>query len=89
MFSFIFWQDSVLFHNTIHHNIQYGDVSATNEQVIAAAKMADIHHAIEQWPDKYETQVGERGLKLSGLLLNPYYCYEKLHGIHFMFRDLL
>ena len=59
-------QDTVLFHDTIRYNIHYGRVDATPEEVIEAAKMADIHTFIEQWPEGYETQVGERGLKLSG-----------------------
>lgn len=59
-------QDSVLFHDTIKHNLHYGDLSATEEQVITAAKMAEIHDSIVKWPKGYETPVGERGLKLSG-----------------------
>lgn len=59
-------QDSVLFHDTIKHNIRYGDLSASEEEVIKAAKMAEIHDSIVKWPNGYETQVGERGLKLSG-----------------------
>ncbi|KAL5010558.1 hypothetical protein ScPMuIL_012863 [Solemya velum] len=60
-------QDCVLFHDTIQHNIQYGNMSATAEEVFQAAKMAEIHDTIiERFPMKYETQVGERGLKLSG-----------------------
>lgn len=59
-------QDSVLFHNTIKHNIQYGNLEADEETVIKAATMAEIHDSIQTWPDGYETQVGERGLKLSG-----------------------
>ena len=59
-------QDSVLFHNTIKHNIHYGNLEATEESVIQAAKMAEIHNSILTWPNAYETQVGERGLKLSG-----------------------
>merc|ERR1712212_49662 len=59
-------QDSVLFHNTIKHNIGYGDLSAGVEKVEEAAKMAELHNSIIHWPDGYETQVGERGLKLSG-----------------------
>ena len=59
-------QDSVLFHNTIKHNINYGNLNATEDQVINAAQMAEIHKSILTWPDGYETQVGERGLKLSG-----------------------
>lgn len=59
-------QDSVLFHNTVRHNIAYGDLSASDESVIESAKMAEIHEAILQWPKGYDTEVGERGLKLSG-----------------------
>lgn len=59
-------QDSVLFHNTIQHNIHYGNLEATAEKVIEAAKMAEIHNSIQTWPQGYDTQVGERGLKLSG-----------------------
>ena len=59
-------QDSVLFHNTIRHNIAYGNLQAPEEEVIKAAKMAELHEAILDWPNGYETQVGERGLKLSG-----------------------
>jgi len=59
-------QDSVLFHNTIKHNVSYGDLNASDEKVIEAAKMAEIHDSIMRWPQGYETQVGERGLKLSG-----------------------
>lgn len=59
-------QDSVLFHDTIRHNLNYGDLTATEEQVVNASKMAEIHYSIMSWPKQYETQVGERGLKLSG-----------------------
>ena len=59
-------QDSVLFHNTIFYNLQYGNIHAAPEEVIAAAKMADIHDSILRMPHQYDTQVGERGLKLSG-----------------------
>jgi len=59
-------QDSVLFHNTIRHNIGYGDLSAGVEKVEEAAKMAELHNSILEWPSGYDTQVGERGLKLSG-----------------------
>ena len=45
---------------------RYGRMSATDEEVEEAAKMADIHDSILNFPDKYETVVGERGLKLSG-----------------------
>jgi ATP-binding cassette subfamily B (MDR/TAP) protein 7 len=59
-------QDSVLFHDTIKHNLHYGDLCATEEEVINSAKMAEIHDSIVKWPQGYETEVGERGLKLSG-----------------------
>jgi len=59
-------QDSVLFHDTVFYNVKYGDISATDEQVYEAAKMADIHETIKRFPAGYDTQVGERGLKLSG-----------------------
>uniref|UniRef100_A0AAR5Q7B0 Iron-sulfur clusters transporter ABCB7, mitochondrial n=1 Tax=Dendroctonus ponderosae TaxID=77166 RepID=A0AAR5Q7B0_DENPD len=59
-------QDSVLFHDTILHNLRYGDLNASEEEVIQAAKMAEIHDSIVRWPKGYYTQVGERGLKLSG-----------------------
>ncbi|XP_062511472.1 iron-sulfur clusters transporter ABCB7, mitochondrial-like isoform X2 [Corticium candelabrum] len=59
-------QDCVLFHSSIYHNIAYGDLSATSDQVFEAARMANLHDTIMLWPNKYDTQVGERGLKLSG-----------------------
>ncbi|XP_043211664.1 iron-sulfur clusters transporter ABCB7, mitochondrial-like isoform X2 [Amphibalanus amphitrite] len=59
-------QDSVLFHDTIYHNLAYGDLSRPKEDVYEAAKMADLHDSILNWPNGYDTQVGERGLKLSG-----------------------
>lgn len=59
-------QDTVLFNDTIFYNIQYGNPQATDEQVHEAAKMAHIHDFIESLPEKWETKVGERGLKLSG-----------------------
>jgi len=59
-------QDTVLFNDTILYNIHYGRPGASTEEVIEAAKAAHIHEFIESLPDKYETRVGERGLKLSG-----------------------
>ncbi|XP_063144997.1 ATP-binding cassette sub-family B member 6 [Candoia aspera] len=59
-------QDTVLFNDTICNNIRYGRTDATNEEVIEAAMTADIHDRILTFPDGYDTQVGERGLKLSG-----------------------
>ncbi len=59
-------QDTVLFNDTIYYNIAYGEPRASRAEIIQAAKHAHIHDFIESLPDKYETLVGERGLKLSG-----------------------
>lgn len=59
-------QDTVLFNNTIKYNIEYGRIGAPDADVISAAISADIHNRILTFPEKYETQVGERGLRLSG-----------------------
>jgi ATP-binding cassette, subfamily B, heavy metal transporter len=59
-------QDTVLFNDTIYYNIAYGRPDATREEVEAAARAAKIHDFIAELPQGYETQVGERGLKLSG-----------------------
>jgi ATP-binding cassette, subfamily B, heavy metal transporter len=59
-------QDTVLFNDTIGYNIRYGRPTATEEEVRAAARMAQIDDFIQMLPDGYKTQVGERGLKLSG-----------------------
>lgn len=59
-------QDTVLFNDTIYYNIAYGRPGATREEVLAAARLAQIHEFILSLPDGYDTLVGERGLKLSG-----------------------
>jgi ABC-type transport system involved in Fe-S cluster assembly fused permease/ATPase subunit len=59
-------QDTVLFNDTIYYNIAYGRPDASHEEIIAAAMAAHIHDFIESLPEKYESMVGERGLKLSG-----------------------
>ena len=59
-------QDTVLFNDTIYYNIAYGHPEAAREEVLEAARAAHIHSFIETLPDKYDTMVGERGLKLSG-----------------------
>jgi ABC-type transport system involved in Fe-S cluster assembly fused permease/ATPase subunit len=59
-------QDTVLFNDSIYYNVAYGQPNATHEQIIGAAKAAHIHNFVETLPDKYDTLVGERGLKLSG-----------------------
>lgn len=59
-------QDPILFHRTLMENIRYGKPDATDEQVIEAAKLAHCHDFIEELSEKYDTYVGERGIKLSG-----------------------
>jgi ATP-binding cassette subfamily B protein len=59
-------QDSVLFNDTIFYNIKYGRPEATDDEVYAAARLAQIDTFIRTLPDGYKTMVGERGLKLSG-----------------------
>ena len=59
-------QDCVLFHDSILHNIKYGRLECQEDEVRAAARLAELDGAIMEWPGGYQTQVGERGLKLSG-----------------------
>lgn len=59
-------QDTVLFNDTIAYNIRYGRTDATQEQIEAAADIAQISRSIRDLPQGYQTMVGERGLKLSG-----------------------
>nr|WP_207207702.1 ABC transporter ATP-binding protein/permease [Ensifer canadensis] len=59
-------QDTVLFNDTIAYNIRYGRVSATEEEVVAAAEAAQIATFIQSLPEGFQAMVGERGLKLSG-----------------------
>jgi ABC-type multidrug transport system fused ATPase/permease subunit len=59
-------QESILFHRTIRENIAYGKKDATDEEVLEVGKKAYAHEFIERLPHKYDTFVGERGVKLSG-----------------------
>jgi ABC-type transport system involved in Fe-S cluster assembly fused permease/ATPase subunit len=59
-------QDTVLFNDTILYNIRYGRTDASDAEVMEAARAAHIHDFIQSLPAKYDTLVGERGLKLSG-----------------------
>ncbi|PWY88419.1 P-loop containing nucleoside triphosphate hydrolase protein [Aspergillus heteromorphus CBS 117.55] len=59
-------QDTPLFNDTIAHNIRYGRIDATDEEVHMAAQRAQIHGLIEKLPEGYKTAVGERGMMISG-----------------------
>ncbi|MCB0322008.1 MAG: ATP-binding cassette domain-containing protein [Bdellovibrionales bacterium] len=59
-------QHTFLFNDTIHHNIAYGRLEASTEEIIEAAKAANAHTFISALPDGYQTVIGEQGLKLSG-----------------------
>lgn len=59
-------QDVVLFNDTVGYNIHYGNLNASWDEVIEAAKKAHLHETIMRLPNQYNTLVGERGLKLSG-----------------------
>lgn len=59
-------QDTVLFNDTIMFNIRYAKPECSDEEVFEAARKAQIHDKIMDWPDKYQSKVGERGLRLSG-----------------------
>lgn len=59
-------QEPILFNNTVAYNVSYGAEHATLKEIKAAIKMANLEDFIESLPEKYETHVGERGIKLSG-----------------------
>ncbi len=59
-------QDSILFHRTLKDNIKYGKLNATDKEVYQASKLANAHKFIINFPEEYNTYVGERGVKLSG-----------------------
>ncbi len=59
-------QEPILFHRSLMENIRYGRQSATDEEVIEAAKEAHCYEFIDRYPEKFNTMVGERGVKLSG-----------------------
>ena len=59
-------QDPLLFHRTIMENIRYGKSEATEEQVVEAARLAHCDEFVQNLANKYDTYVGERGVKLSG-----------------------
>lgn len=59
-------QDTVLFNESIRYNIAFGKANSTQEQVERAARLAELHDFVMSLPNKYDTNVGERGVKLSG-----------------------
>jgi len=59
-------QDTPLFNQTIEQNIRYGNITASNDQIVAVAQRAHIHEIIQKFPDGYSTMVGERGMMISG-----------------------
>lgn len=59
-------QDTILFNDTLMHNLTYARPSASEEEIFQACRTARIHEKILSFPDRYNTIVGERGLKLSG-----------------------
>jgi len=59
-------QDVVLFHGSIRENILFGNPQASEEEMLAAAKIANVHEFIPSMPNGYDTMIGERGVKLSG-----------------------
>jgi len=59
-------QDTFLFNDTLRSNIAYGDITASEERIVEAARAALAHDFIQQMPKKYETRIGERGQRLSG-----------------------
>ncbi|MEI4769020.1 ABC transporter ATP-binding protein [Psychrobacillus sp. FJAT-51614] len=59
-------QQSILFTGSIEENLGWGDSNATEELLREAAKQAQIHNSIEQFPDQYDTRVGQKGVNLSG-----------------------
>ena len=59
-------QEPILFHRTLLENIRYGKPTASDNEVFEAAQLAQCHNFIELLPEKYQTYVGERGIKLSG-----------------------
>jgi ATP-binding cassette subfamily B (MDR/TAP) protein 7 len=59
-------QDTPLFHADVWHNLRYGRLDATDEEILEAAKKAKVHDAVSRLPEGYKTTVGERGLMISG-----------------------
>lgn len=71
-------QDTPLFNNTIEHNIRYGRIDATAEEVLHVSKRARIHDTISTFPEGYQTMVGERGMMISGTGANSNTSLERV-----------
>jgi ATP-binding cassette subfamily B (MDR/TAP) protein 7 len=63
-------QETPLFHSDIMHNIRYGNLEATDEQVKDAARQAQVYSTVERLPEKWAAQVGERGCVIRALLFD-------------------
>ena len=59
-------QDTTLFNETLMYNLRYAKPDATDDEIKDACRAASVHDRIMQFPDQYQTKVGERGTKLSG-----------------------
>lgn len=80
-------QESILFNDTVHNNIALGIENVTREKVIEAAKVANAHDFIMEMPEGYDTNIGDRGNKMSGATttnFNCKSCFEK--STYFNFR---
>ena len=62
----IIQQDVYMFAGTVRENIRYGRPDATDEEIVEAARLAELHDEIMQMPDGYDSYIGERGVMLSG-----------------------
>ncbi|XP_068225783.1 iron-sulfur clusters transporter ABCB7, mitochondrial, partial [Palaemon carinicauda] len=80
-------QDCVLFHDTIEHNLHYGNLNADSRKVKDVAVLAEIHNSIESWPKGYETQVSVAYIFLFLLLINMSNVMEH-YALHSIFSNL-
>lgn len=71
-------QDAFLFSDSIKNNIKFGKETATDEEVILAAKKAAVHKNIKKFKDQYDTVLGERGITLSGGQNSEFLSLEQL-----------
>jgi ATP-binding cassette, subfamily B, vacuolar membrane transporter HMT1/ACLQ len=80
-------QDTILFNDTIMYNLMYAKAGATEKEVHDACRAASIHDKIMNFPDGYNTSVGERGLRLSGgekqrVRAHNIYCTSNFNRVH-------